>query len=385
MIKMLTACTYEIDDVEAAVSEIVEQLDMENTLLTHSAGMLTCYSEFLDSGVVAALCERLPFGVVGSTTLANGAGGESSSLMLTLSVFTSDDLHFATALSDSLEADQEAPLREAYEQAVATLPGKPVAIFEYLPLIFTVGGDQIVGAMDRVTGGVPQFGTVTVDNTPEYFTASVIHNGQSSRQGMAMLLVYGDFNPTYYVASISDSKIMMQKAVVTASQNNVVYQVNNTPILTYLESLGLSSEGRIDGANAIPFIIDYNDGTKPVARSIFSALPDGGVVCGGVMPVGATLSIGSIDFADVMNTTSGILGSALEAGERSGFVLFSCLTRNLALGMDSEAEMRKAHAIIGEAAPYQFTYSGGEVCPVYGPDGRLVNRFHNATFVACVF
>jgi hypothetical protein len=109
------------------------------------------------------------------------------------------------------------------------------------------------------------------------------------------------------------------------------------------------------------------------------------VVCGGVMPVGATLSIGSIDFADVMNTTSGILNSALEAGERSGFVMFSCLTRNLALGMDSEAEMRKAHAIIGEAAPYQFTYSGGEVCPVYGPDGRLVNRFHNATFVACVF
>ncbi|MDR0896347.1 MAG: FIST C-terminal domain-containing protein [Oscillospiraceae bacterium] len=385
MIRMLTAHTFEIDDVEAAVSEIMEQLNMEQNLLTHAAGMLTCYAEFVESGVVTALCERLPFDVVGCTTLANATSGENSALMLTLSVLTSDDLRFATALSDSLVDQQEEPLREAYERALAALPGKPTAIFEFLPLIFTVGGDQVVGAMDRVTGGVPQFGTVTVDNTPDYTTACVIYNGQTTCKGMAMLLVYGDFNPTYAIASVSDSRIMMQKALITASQNNVIYQVNNIPILAYLESLGLSSEGRIDGANAIPFIIDYNDGTKPVARSIFSALPDGGVVCGGVIPIGATLSIGSIDFADVMNTTSGILEAALAAKKPGGLLMFSCLTRNLALGMDTEAEMRKVQDCIGDAAPYQFTYSGGEVCPVYGQDGRLVNRFHNATFITCVF
>ncbi|MDR0929157.1 MAG: FIST C-terminal domain-containing protein [Oscillospiraceae bacterium] len=385
MIKMLTAHTVEIDDVEAAVAEILEQLNLEQSLLAHAAGMLTCYSEFVDSGVVAALCERLPFDVMGCTTLANATGDENSALMLTLSVLTSDELRFAAALSGSLVEQQEEPLRDAYERALATLPGKPTMIFGFLPLILTVGGDQIVGALDQVTEGVPLFGTVTVDNTPEYFTASVIYNGQATREGMAMLLVYGDFNPSYYVASVSDSKIMMQRAVITASQNNVIYEVNNIPILTYLESLGLSSEGRIDGANAIPFIIDYNDGTKPVARSIIYGLPGGGVACGGIAPTGATLSVGSIDYADVMNTTSGILQTALEAGKPDGLVMFSCLTRNLALGMESDAEMRKVQKSIDGAAPYQFTYSGGEVCPVYGPDGRLVNRFHNATFVACVF
>jgi hypothetical protein len=385
MIKMLTAYTLEIDDVEMAVSEIMEQLDLEHSLLTHAAGMLTCYSEFADSGVVAALCEKLPFDVVGCTTLANATDSEKSALMLTLAVLTSDDLHFATALSGSLAEQQDEPLREAYERAAAALPGKPAMIMGFLPLILTVGGDRVVSALDQISGGVPQFGTVTVDNTPEYFTASVIYNGQITREGMAMLLIYGDFKPTYYVASVSDSKIMMKRAVITASQNNIIYQVNNTPILDYLESLGLSSGGVVEGANAIPFIIDYNDGTKPIARSIISGLPDGGVACAGVAPTGATLSIGSIDYADVMNTSSGIVKKALEAGKPNGLILFSCLTRNLALGMESDAEMRNVQACMDGAAPYQFTYSGGEVCPVYTPDGRLVNRFHNATFVACVF
>ena len=52
MIKMFSAFTEEIDDVDAAISEILSQLDLEHSLMQNSIGILHCYHEFIDSGVV---------------------------------------------------------------------------------------------------------------------------------------------------------------------------------------------------------------------------------------------------------------------------------------------------------------------------------------------
>ena len=62
--------------METAVSEILEQLDVEHTLLAHSLGILHCYSEFCENGIVKAICEKLPFDVVGNTTSSLSASGK---------------------------------------------------------------------------------------------------------------------------------------------------------------------------------------------------------------------------------------------------------------------------------------------------------------------
>ena len=69
-----TASTFEIDDVQAAVAEILEQL--QSRLCQNSVGIISCYAEFIDSGVVEALCNQLPFDVVGITTIANATGAQ---------------------------------------------------------------------------------------------------------------------------------------------------------------------------------------------------------------------------------------------------------------------------------------------------------------------
>jgi hypothetical protein len=33
--------------------------------------------------------------------------------------------------------------------------------------------------------------------------------------------------------------------------------------------------------------------------------------------------------------------------------------------------------------PFLFAYAGGEICPLYTQNGRLVNRFHNMTAIGC--
>ena len=77
MIKMLTAFTEEADDVEFAVSEILEQLNLDG-LLAGSVGIIHCHADFIDGGVVAALGERLPFDVVGCSTSSGSSSGNIS-------------------------------------------------------------------------------------------------------------------------------------------------------------------------------------------------------------------------------------------------------------------------------------------------------------------
>ncbi len=382
--KVITAHTLEIDDVELAVSEVLEQLDLPNNLLKHTAGVLTCYAEFIDSGVVKALSDALPFDVVGATTIGNADGSESSHLMLSLLVLTADDCSFSAVYTDSLAGEQQSPLRAAYQKAKENLPGEPAMMLSFLPLIYAISGDQTIRDLDAITGGLPNFGTVAVDHNPDYSQAYTTLNGEFSKDRMAMLLISGNVHPRFLIASISESKIIKQRAIITKSQGSLLMEVNNMPALKYLETLGLSQNGQIEGGNSVPFMVDFGDGHL-LARAIFAVTPEGYAVCGGVMPEGAALAVGNIDFEDVMHTTRGTMVKALQDRAVSGMLMFSCISRYLALGMDTLAEMGLVRQSLPEGMPYQFTYSGGEVCPVYAHGGEPVCRFHNDSFVVCVF
>lgn len=385
MIKMLTAHTLEIDDAELALEEILEQLDLPHSLMKNAAGLMTCYSEFIDTGVLKALCDALPFDVVGATTLGNADNREQSQMMLSLTVLTSDDIEFSAAYSQSIAGDQRAPLAEVFEFAKARLSGEPKLMFTFLPLLYHVGGDETVATLDSITGGVPAFGTIAIDHTLDYRFAQTFMNGECSKDRLAMLLVCGDIEPQFLIASISEDKIIKQKAIITASKGNVLTEVNHMPILKYMETLGLTKDGKLEGANNIPFMVDTGDGTEPLARAIYAVTPEGYAVCGGVMPVNATLAVGATDYNDVMRTTKHTLERALATGKHSGVIMFSCISRYMALGMDAEAEMRLVQKMLPKDLPFQFTYSGGEACPVYDRGGEARSRFHNYTFVVCIF
>lgn len=385
MIRTLTAFTTELDDVGIAVREILDQLDLKHNKLTNAIGIVNCFSEFIGAGIVKALSDALPFDIVGTTTLACAVNAEMGELMLTLSVLTSDDVDFSTAVTGSLAAEQDAPIREAFRKAAGALPRKPAMLLTFMSLMFNVGGDTVLRVLNEATGNVPNFGTISVDHTPDYHTSRVILNGEAYTDTMVIVVMCGDVRPSFLVASIPDSKIMKRRALITESNGNVLISVNGVPVIQYMETIGLARGGRLDGISAIPFIVDYNDGTKPVARSIFAMTPEGYAVCGGDLPVNATLSVGSIDMGDVLETTRRTLETALAARDNAGLLMYSCLSRSLTLGVDATAEMEAVRDIIGEAAPYQFCYSGGEICPVYDADGRLVNRFHNDTIIVCAF
>ncbi|MDR2304790.1 MAG: FIST C-terminal domain-containing protein [Treponema sp.] len=383
MIEAQNAVTFEIDDEEIAVKEMLDQLDLEK-LKSHSLGIIVCYPEFLNTGIIQNLCKALPFDVIGCTTIGNAAAGELGEIMLSLIVLTGDEVIFSAGVTSSLSAEQDSPIGEAYKKACEGGEGKPALALVFAPYIVSLGGDAVVESLNRISEGIPLFGTLAVDSSTNPRKNETIFNGECSKDRLVFALLFGDLHPSFFTASIPEEKVQKKRGIITKSYKNVIMEVNNMPILSYLKDLGLQRESGGWETSSFPFMIDYNDGTKPVARSIYVITKEGYAACGGYVPENATISIGDIGYVDVVRTAADALEGILKKNTGSVLLLFACLTRYLVLDANTTAEMEKVRECIGQQKKYLFCYSGGEICPVRTERGELINRFHNCTFTACL-
>jgi hypothetical protein len=385
MIKMLNACTAEIDDTDAAVNAIQGQLNLPGELLANSLGIIACHYEFINTGVVEELCRALPFPVVGCTTLGNAAKDQCGVELLSISVLTSDDVVFSAAMSAELDPDDILPaVSGVYRQALEALGGEPAMILAYAPLMLSLGADPIMNAIDRLGGGIPVYGTISCDSTTDYHESRVIYNGAAAANTLALVLLKGNVRPRFYVQTIPEDNIRKLTAIVTDSEGCLVRKVNDMPFLDYLESIGISKEGVLASSSSFPIMADYNDGSRPTGRAIYSITPEGYAVLGGEIPTGSSIAMANLDYKGVLETAGEAVNKAIAQGDVSGLLMYPCLTRNLALGANSDDEMKRIAETLGGKYPYQICYSGGEICPVTTGDGKLLNRVHNFTYIICV-
>jgi hypothetical protein len=386
MIKALTAFTAEIDDVDLAVADIISQLNLDGGLKKNSVGILSCYPDFGSSGVVKALSEKLPFRLTGSTTMANAVPGSEGDMLLTLLVLTSDEAEFGVGLSEPLTAPDESLFRAAYETAAAGRPERPALIFSFFPVAVGASGDFFTETLGAIAPGVPNFGTLAVEYNVGNGQAKVICDGESYADRCALILVYGDVRPKFRLGTISHDKLFKNKGAVTLAKGNLLMEVNGLPAVDYLSSaMGLTKteDGRILRSEMFPLVVDFNDGTPPVLRAMIGFTDDRHIIMAGDVPIGATLSVGSIDGQEVQATTERALNELVAAGRFDCAIIYSCAARFFALGFNDQAEREAARQRLDGSSPYIFSYSAGEMCPVSGQSDRMTNRLHNYTFIVC--
>jgi hypothetical protein len=138
---------------------------------------------------------------------------------------------------------------------------------------------------------------------------------------------------------------------------------------------------------ALPFLVDYGDGAKPVAFSMYS-ISEAGAYCGGEMPVGTHITFAEVDYNSVMETAETTVRRALEDARQNGangILAIPCFSRCLVISPRTEDEMKKTAELIYTEFPFTLLYSGGEICPLYNASGGIVNRFHNLTYTLMVF
>ncbi|MDR3333049.1 MAG: FIST C-terminal domain-containing protein [Synergistaceae bacterium] len=383
MIRMLTAFTEEIDDVEVAVSDILGVLDMENCLLANSVGIMHCSSDFTESDVVGAICGRLPFSVVGATTLAAQVPGASSRLGLTLVVLTSGDVKFATGVSAPVEDDMSVPVTDLYGRLTAGLPERPAMLMPFIPFMLNVGGDEFIDKIDELSGGLPAFGTVAISAETDFSNTAVIFDGKFYPASLALIALIGEVNPVFMSVSVDEKNILKQKAVITEMNRNVIERVNDTPALQYLESMGLATNGDVSGLVSMPFVIMLEDGSRLI-RACVGATETGGVILCGGAPLNSVLALATLSSEDVVRSTREKVSEALAQAGGRGVLMYSCAARNWALGTKFMAEQEVVDGCIGDSAPYHFVYSGGEIFPAFFADGSVSNQLQNDTMILCI-
>lgn len=380
------AYTYETDDAALAVEDILRQLELESCKKRSMVGILTCHYEFVHSGVVRAVCEALPFDVVGITTTAQAVGDECDILLLTLTVLEGDDVEFAVACSEPLSGDIDSIIGDTYNRAAASYGARPALMLTYAPLLLQYAGDQYVDILDRASGGVPNFGSLSMDDTTVFDKCYTIYNGECRHDTLAVILIYADIQPKFHVGLVSGEHMLSNPAVITRSEGNLLKEVDGMPFIKYAESLGLVENGALKpNIHLLVFVLNNNDGTPEVGKVLININERGECVCGGYMPEGSTMRLSLLHTDEVVSTAAETASAAVNDGGNSVALVFSCNTRNIVLGADFRLEYDAVRKAAGDRLSFCASLSGGEICPYIMPGGAVKNRFHNNSFIMCTF
>ncbi len=391
MLNVQTAFTPEIDDVDKAVTEIIEQLNLD-ALGKYRIGIIAALPAFLETGVVAALQEALPFDLVGQTTIATSLCGSDNLDQLSIMVLSSDTIEFSIYLSTPIDGQSADPIKSAHLKATAPYEQKPSFILSYVPLSQTASGDFFIKNLDTISGGVPIFGGVTVDDTLDYHNSQVIYKGKGYSDQMACVLFYGDVRPRFFLATITYGKVFEETGLVTGSTGSLLRTIDGAPVSEFLKSVGIkpNEDGEFVGINTYPYLVDYNDGSDPVIKIMFAVTAEGYAACGGDIPEGALLTVSIFDSNEILGSSKATISNLAEDVKENGANLvlaYSCVGRYFSLGVNAKAEVELLEDALSNCdVPYVFTYCGGELCPVGNKDDSsiLTNRAHNSTFIAVV-
>jgi len=383
LLKTLVAYTTEIDDTEWAADDISKQLPPES-LCAHSVGIISCHYEFIHSGAMKAVCDVLPFPVVGTISVAQATNGAMENFLLTMMVLTSDEADFIVQGSASLRDDPHNAVAQMYHAAFTGKPDKPAYAFAFLPFGTPLAPDVFVEEFTALSGGLPCFGSVALDDTADFSNSFVCINGEAYLDRAAILLVYAAELPRFLLATISREKVLPNPAKITKSKENILMEVNGRHVEKYFESLGLENSTGQYAMASLPFMMDFNDGTPLVSRVFTAHTPENYFICAGFIPEGSLMYMGVFDKEDVLRTTGGIVKETLAQGA-SGALMFSCIARSMALGADRSAELSLVKELIGNKIPFLAAYAGGEICPTHVSEEKANNRFHNNTFIICLF
>jgi hypothetical protein len=380
---MYTARTSEIDEIEEAIAEIKSQIDF-SALKKNSGGVIFCHIDFVESGVVAEICKAMPFDVIGMTSMAGADENGYGLYDLTLTVLTSDEVTFTAGMTGSIDHDNyKAEIEAVYRDIRGKTTGDPALILSFMPYIREVSGYEVVAAMDRACHGIPLWGSITNNLDLNYELVQTICNGRNLRAGVAMMFLNGPVEPKFIVSSIPARNIGSTRGIITKSSGAVLREVNDTPILEYLAKIGLIITK--DNITTTPLMIYYSGSEEPVALGFYTLFEDGAVLTGGEMPEGTSFSVGNIDAQGVYESAEDGLEKILSWADRQATLLLPCVTRYIMLAPDQEGELRLiTEKLNASGKPFMMGYSGGEICPMKGGDGKLHNRFHNYTFCACV-
>ncbi|MCL2801203.1 MAG: FIST C-terminal domain-containing protein [Treponema sp.] len=389
---MFSAFTEEIDDVDAAAAEILKQLDLDNSLMKNSIGLLHCYNEFIDSGVVSALCEKLPFDVVGITVPYVRLSGKASSMGLMLNVLTGDDVNFITGISDPINTGG-GNLAQVTEKLCSGVSArlnnneKPPMLITFGPFmhVLKINADEYIDKVSGYFPNVPVFGAFSFSEEIDFSKCYTLYNGQSYENAAGLVAITGNIDPSFLTISVPEKNIIGELATITKSAGNIIHAINGVSVEDYVISIGLvDKKGDLEKLYSTPMIARLDDGST-VVRVCIGGDGQGGAIMGGHVPEGAKIGFAMLEVSDNISTSKEISHNALEIFNGRNIIVYSCMARLGFMGANQrELEAKTICDILGGSNNFFLAYVGGEIFPQKLLSGKYVNHLQNFSIIVCL-
>ena len=396
MIKIFTAFTQEIEDAEAAVREICEQLDPAKNAMKHTVGIIHFYYEFVDTGVCQAIIDALPFELSGCVSSYLATDAKYGDIALTVTMITSDNNDMSVRVIEQVDRKSKEEISNELIQMCGELCAKenPKLVIPFIPPLPHHGGDDLVKIVNQLPNPFPMFGTISF-NTEESSGSNYVIGGGKISPAYAFIAFYGDMKPTFHITSafaFDDS--FGGLAEITESEGLVLKKINDMTPLRYLKEQGMiTSDNLVTGSAvwAVPAILTYPNEVK-VVRAFLEIVKDTEyIVSTGEMETGTKIRFAFVDGVKTLASAEKLLNELIET-KKNDILAYSCAARAWSLGAKFFSEAQKisegAREYLkanNEQLVYSVAYSGGEICPVLDNSGKLVNALHNYTLIACSF
>jgi hypothetical protein len=379
---MLTAHTEEADIFSEAVAELKSDLGGEASFLKNSIGLLHCHSDFVHTEAVRAVCEAFPFPIAGVSCSCQATDGFTAQMGLTLSVLTSDDCSFELSVTDgdltrySMEQQIPPAIKKLTEREM------PKLIIPYFPFLKDTTAEHFLCVYRGLDIEVPMFGTLPISDQQDFSDVFVIANGVCYDKRAAFIGIYGDFAPRFAVTSISDQTVLKTEDVITESRRNIITSIAGKNVFDYLTEKGLCDLNSLEKMIYQPFIFHTTDGTTLVRNFLSADLEKKEIALCGDAPLGSRLDFGLISSDTVISTAETLIGNIKKDIGGDAVLLYSCVSRYWALGLDWEAEISHISRILF-GNKWSLAYSGGEIFPQWA-DGKLINTLQNNCLIFCI-
>jgi hypothetical protein len=382
MIKMVTAFTNEVDVPEIAIEDIRKQIKAEKVRRS-AVAIIQCHPEFIETGVMKAVCEALPFETVGITCSLAAVTGSSSQLTLTVTLLTSDECEFKVVAFESKEAALVPKCCKESAKKFSEDGKKPALVLSYLSLLSFNSGDKLVSAFSEGLPGVPIFGTLPVSDEIDFSNSYIIHNGKYTELGAAFIGIYGNINPTFILTSVSAGTMYKTGGILEKSDGTHIYTISGMSAWDYIVEKGIVTKESYQHIIAQPLVLTNPDGSVVMRNLLNIDFDNKSLSLSGDALQGAIVDFALINANDVRESAKAIAYRIAESvGDASVVLMHSCVTRLWTLGTSTTDEI-DIFADILKNKPYSMSYSGGEIYPLM-VDDKYINTFQNNNLIVCV-
>ena len=390
----ITLFTYEVDDIEAGIRDLLRQLD-DFTLRSSSVGLLFAPYDVELELLTERLKQELDFPIVGATgmSLLNDKCGYQVN-GLSLQIMTADDCDFAAGITgpvtpENLEEEVTALCARLKQQA----GGEAKVAITYLAMSPEQRGEHYLDIMERELPGVPLFGGVAIgDFSVE--DSKVLLDERLLECGAVMVLVSGAVRPVMHCEySVTQEQSLPGEVVCEADR---VLRLGGRTLVEVLKERGIRSENTsvLMEFASLPFVAEIpmeNGDVISVVRHLKEIdEEDGSGAFIGAIRNGTHFSIGMLEGEVVCASVERALQELLPRLEQekdyhySTILCTSCAAREMALAGAMSDEGDALLKVLPGTLTLSGMYSFGEICPVAGQSGKEYNMFHNTAFTVLV-